>query len=310
MSIKDIFLKNWVQKSISLLIAVALFVFVRGMLTHELRIPVKLGIKNKPSYLMSIGRLDETITVTVKGIKSKLNGLDAGRITASVDMADAIPGLNEFPVILQYPGYSEDLQLSTTVRSLRIEMDYAMERMLPLIPVLKGSPADGFKVFATNIEPAMILVRGPSLVLSNLASLPTTQFSVSGLKTSISSPIQVDLGSLNLELRQNGQIMLRLQIVAEQQERVFEGIIPSYEGLSPKLRVLRPVDMPKIKLTLVGDTAIIGALKEGQLRLVLPVSNLPAGAHEVRLVPVVPLGVRVKKTDPESVALEIVEGVP
>lgn len=308
MSIRDLFLKNWLQKSISLVIAVALFVFVRSMLTHELRVPVQLRVKNRPSYLMSVGKLDETITVTVKGIKSKLDALDGTKITASVDMADAVPGLNEFPVILHYPGYSEDLQLATSVRSLRIQMDYAMERMLPLVPVLKGSPADGFSVQETNTEPAMLLVRGPAMILSNLASLPTMPFSVSGLSASISAPVQADMGNMNLEVRQSGQIVLRLRIVAEQKVRMFEAVVPEIEGLAPNLRLTQPATLPEVRLTLAGDAGRIDQLKAGEIRLVIPVTNLAAGIHEIRMVPRLPAGIRARKIDPESIAIEISEG--
>ncbi|HPH03153.1 MAG TPA: CdaR family protein [Spirochaetota bacterium] len=310
MSIRELFLRNWLQKTISMVLAVALFVFVRSMLTHELRVPVQLRIKNRPSYLMSVGKLEETITVTVRGIKSKIDSIDGTRITASVDMADAVPGLNEFPVILHYPGYSEDIQLTTSVRSLRIQMDYAMERMIPLVPVIKGNPSDGYIIYETNIVPAMLLVRGPAMILSNLASLPTMPFSVSGLKSAIASPVQVDLGNLNIEIRQSGQIVLRLGIVPERKARAFDSLVPVIEGLNPGLRMVQPEELPKVRVVLTGDSLKIDQLKDTEVRLVLSMTNLQKGIHEVRISPVLPDGIRVKSTDPGSVAVELAEGNP
>ncbi|HOG65397.1 MAG TPA: CdaR family protein [Spirochaetota bacterium] len=310
MSIRDLFLRNWLQKTISMTIAVALFVFVRSMLTHELRVPVQLRIKNPPSYLMSVGKMEESITVTVRGIKGKIDSIEGSRITASVDMADAVPGLNEFPVILHYPGYSEDIQLTTSVRSLRLQMDYAMERMIPLTPVIKGSPADGFAIHETNIQPAMLLVRGPAMILSNLASLPTMPFSVSGLKSAISSPVQVDLGNMNLEIRQSGQIVLRLGILPERKTRVFQALVPVVEGLGPGLKMVQPEELPKVRLILSGDAARIDQIKEPELRLVLSLTNLQSGIHEVKITPVLPEGIRVRSAEPGSVAVELAEGIP
>lgn len=307
MSIRESISRNWLQKFISLAIAVGCFIFVRGLLVQELHVTVRLRVANRPGYLMSVSKLDETLTVTVRGAKSQLDTVDGTKISATVDMRDAAPGINEFPLILHYPGFSDDLQLTTSVRSLKVQLDYAVERMLPIIPVLTGKPAKGYLILRTNIEPALLLVRGPAMILSNLNTLSTVPFSISGLTTPVSVPLTIDRGNLNLDLQRGDQVTLRLQIANGQREQEFEALVPKLEGLAPHLRLVQPASLPEVRVTLIGDVGTLEQLKAEEISLLLPVSNLAAGVHNVRIVPNLPAGVHLQKIEPESISIEISE---
>ena len=305
MTFHDIFLRNWLQKAISLVLALGLFFFVRNMRITERTIEVPLQVKNAPTYLVPVNRIPESVSIRISGVMRKVSKVDSGKISVSIDMTDAVPGLNEFPIAIHYPDFSDDIQLTTAMRALRIQFDYILERLVPVRPVLIGTPGKGHVLTSSNIEPAMVLLSGPAMVLSNLASLPILPFSIDGLVQSVATPVQLDLQGMNLSQKQSVQLMLRLRVADENRTRAIGDLPLTLIGPDPGRVVRAPALWPRVRVVVGGEADALAKLDPTTLKVLLRLTNLEAGLHELAPFVVLPDNLVVRKIEPQTIAVEL-----
>ena len=305
MNVRDIFLRNWLQKAISLVLALGLFFFVRNMRQTERTIEVPLSVKNAPTYLVPVNRIPETVSIHISDMMRKIGKIDATKVSISINMTNTVPNLNEFPIAIHYPDFSDDIQMTTAMRALRIQFDYILERLVPVRPVLTGTPARGRVIIASNVEPAAVLMSGPAMVLSNLASLPIQAFSVDGIVQSVASPVQLDLQGMNLAQKQAVQLVLRLRVADEKSTRAF-GDLPLVVGEPDRGRVVRsPAAWPRMRVVVSGEAGELARLDPQKLRVVLRLTNLESGLHELTPLVELPDDFTVRKIEPQTIAVEL-----
>jgi len=238
MNIKEFFVKNWLQKLISLLFAVGLFFYVGNMKTSERLINIPLKIKNQPGYLMPLKKLPTRVTVKISGLMRKIVLIEARQITASVDLGAAVRGVNTLFVNLSYSGISEGIALQSSVKTIKVTMDMVIQKMLPIRVRLKNRPAPGFEVKKYTAEPATIILEGPRLILNKMKYIETQTINISGIKTSMDRIVGLNFQRENIHIKYPTKILCSIKVGQEMIVRELKGIIvtikPSTAGLISK----------------------------------------------------------------------------
>ena len=130
-------------------------------------------------------------------------------MSGPASVVDTVVGARAAPVI-QASGLSvnQDLalvavdRLGDPVSPVKLEPDTARvtipvfanlgSRVIPVSPVVTGTPAAGFEVATVTVEPTVVTVKGDAERLAALESVDTAPVSVSGASKTVTSTVALD----------------------------------------------------------------------------------------------------------------------
>jgi len=136
-----------------------------------------------------------SVRVTVSGPESEIRTLLPYLVQVVVDLQDrdlgfVSIGLGPEDVILPHPDLSVT---SIDPNVLKLEMDRAMTRTLPLEPSFTGEPAAGARVLLDRVtlDPPKATVTGPARILEGLEKLDLSPISLDGHALDFSQTVTV-----------------------------------------------------------------------------------------------------------------------
>lgn len=168
--------ENGALKAVALILAVTLFILVRG--DKETERFIRLGVAYvKPEDKQLVGSLPATVEVRVKGPWTRIKRLDPAELeTVLVDLSKAPEG--EFSIDEDLIGLPPGLRVAS-MKPSKILVEYEREAEVPIRAVVDGTPADGFaKLDQHPVQPRAVTVRGPKAIISTLHELRTEPISV------------------------------------------------------------------------------------------------------------------------------------
>ena len=194
--------RNLWLKSLSICIAVLLWLVVAGERQVERVIRVPVEFQNLPAGLELVGNPPETVDVRVRGSSGVLTRMGPGEMPAMLDLRGARAGRRLFqltPGQVSAPYGVEVVQVSPS--SVTMEFEMSGVRVVPLTADLDGAPAAGFEVVGVSVEPASVEVAGPEGALRELKSATTEPVSVEGHSRTVREVVNVGVADSSVRLR-------------------------------------------------------------------------------------------------------------
>lgn len=169
--------RNSTPKLASLLFAILLWIYVMDVENPEMFKVIKnvdvavIGAESlEASGLILLDGSIPGIDVTVKGRRTDVNNVDKSDIRLMIDVSGLKQGEQTVDV-----GRAMSLDnISITAlskRSLKVTLDKLSEELKPVEIAFKGESRPGFMAEAAIPDPPMILVRGPSTLVSRVVRL-------------------------------------------------------------------------------------------------------------------------------------------
>jgi YbbR domain-containing protein len=210
--IKEYLLENWNLKTTALLLALILWLFVRGEPGSERVVTIPLEVQ-VPSQMEIVSERLATIEVTMRGTTLSTEWFNTPLPTCVIDLQRAQEG--EHVVILtpdnvRIPKGSriEILQVNPTRVVLVLERTVSKE--VPIIVPLRGKLPGGLEMYNKSQNPTSLIVTGPRSRIEALAEVTTDAISLSeqnqsarfllnlklknsAIRTSWINPVQVDI---------------------------------------------------------------------------------------------------------------------
>jgi YbbR domain-containing protein len=179
-----------------------------------------LTLVNIPRELVITSSVPETVSVQLRGPLSR--ALDArSPVEVLLDLSSARPGMQTFPI------EDRDIQVPPEVEVVSVEpaeITFELERLetavLPIRPLLDGSPAPGFVVGQVRVAPAQVTVQGPGSLLAALDSVETTPVLVEGATTEVDLAVQARLPHPLLRTVTAVPLLVVVEIVPEPQPQL------------------------------------------------------------------------------------------
>lgn len=165
----EVWKRNLGYKIVSLLLAILFWLWVTNTyptstqtLDGDQPLTVGLQIKNLPANSIVMTKLP-SVKVRLKGTNPSVNVND---LYTYVDLSGATPGEHQFEVKMDpIPGI-EIVEMNP--KTVNLSIDTVQEKMLPVQPIISGTPAEGMQVGESIIKPSVVNVRGPGSVLAGL----------------------------------------------------------------------------------------------------------------------------------------------
>lgn len=183
----------------SIILAVGLWFFVMSRVQAGVSLEVPLQYKGLQKGLRVNGRLNKSVTVTVKGHERFLSGLNPEDVRVVLDLSNVKKGGYQHRI------REAEVQLPPTLKlisidppSVHVDVEETARKTVPVQPAVIGLAPRGYYVGGVDVIPPDIEVEGLKSDIRKLSHLSTEHIDVSTAKESFSEEVKVDFNGMDL----------------------------------------------------------------------------------------------------------------
>ncbi|MHB8880127.1 MAG: CdaR family protein [Thermodesulfovibrionales bacterium] len=191
--------ENLGLKISALLISILLWFFVTSRGQSEISLEIPLEFRNIPAGLGIVSSSIKTTTVNIRGQERMMKNIKSSGIRAAVDLSRAKKGDDTFFI------NKDDIKLPHTMSvmtvapsSVKVRIDETISKVVPVKPVLTGSPEKGYEARVVSVNPPGITVQGLKAEVRKLTELRTEPLDITELKETISQKVELDTQGANV----------------------------------------------------------------------------------------------------------------
>jgi len=261
-------------KVASLVLAVFLWALVRSEEKPVQAFTVPLEIDGVARDLALAGDVPDNVSVRVRAPDTTLKNLSPGRFHARLRLDTERAGevtLLLGPDNIRAPLGVEVLHVEPAQVSLRL--DRRVTREIPIVPRIKGRPAQGYESDGYTLTPDKVQVEGPEGAVGKVREAVTQEVDISGRRESFETMVGVapDRGGARLAGASNA--LLRVNIREQRVTRRFDGIALT-PNLSPGVDYRVRFAPTTISVVLEGTRGSLDALRPGNLKALLDLEGM------------------------------------
>lgn len=267
--------------------------------------PVRAEVGLRPPAGYESGEISvEPVTVEISGPEDLVGRV--AEVVARVDLATATAGVRASVDLVATNGSGTTIEgVNIEPRSVEVRVDIRQtlfERAFAVQPSVTGVPAAGYAIDTIEVEPQVVLLRGPLAALDGLEGAPTLPIDVTGAVADIIQEVTLDLPEGVAAVTAGQPITLRIHIAAATGRAIF-GVPPAFEGVGDGLtaRAVTPI----VEVEVEGPLPQLRGLGPAGLTAIASLAGLTVGRHDVEVSARVPAGLTVVAVRPQRVTVEI-----
>jgi len=193
-------------------------------------VKARLTLVNIPDDLVLTSSVEDTVSLRLRGpLTRTLDSSNPPEVL--LDLSDARPGLNSYPINESDIRLESDDPLPPEVdvvsvepKAINLELERQETRLVPVRPVIEGVPAPGFVLGEVRAVPTHHTVQGPESRLQALEFVSTRPISVEGAAGPIEAITQPFLPDPLLRALGLGEIQIIIDITPEQPPEEEEAV--------------------------------------------------------------------------------------
>jgi YbbR domain-containing protein len=286
-----------------LIIGVGLFFFLEKVEDVVLPIPVRL--ENVPSDLVAVADVG-ILDVRVRGPVKLLDEIKGQDIHYTIDLSKGAPGL--LPITVSKDAIHVPRKLSVVSvqpESLTINFEKRLDKKIPIVADLCGTPSEGYVVSRVVVTPSVVELSGPYAVIDRLTAIRTTPIDVNGLTATIKKKVALAIKpELHVEAISKGIIDVEVFVEEKKVEKSFD--LPVEGKNTPYHYVITPSN---INISIKGPINTIEELVASQekLQVYVDLNGLKPGMYVRKAAISLPLDVVLVDAKPEVFTVKITE---
>jgi YbbR domain-containing protein len=239
---KDYVLENTGLKVLALFITAVLWLSVASRPVTE------VPMTNVPIELLNIPR-EEPLTVSnydtlsarvyLRGPRDVLDTIRSSELRAFADLSGVKPGVRVIDLEVDTSRLPASVDVvGVEPRSIRVTVERVVEKEVPVIPRIEGSPPPGYEIYSQNIVPSSVHIVGAESEVQKINQVSTETVNLSDRTSTFSDSVAIDPGSPNINIREDSPRAAQLTIVIGEvrKERVIENVPVLLTGAPPTAR--------------------------------------------------------------------------
>lgn len=269
-------------------------------------VPVRLDIGgNVPfGYAYLVPRVTPT-NVTVAGPSSAIQTVEAAVLEVRLDGVTVSLNGTYVPRPVDARG-AEVRGVRIMPSTVNVEVPVSQQvgyKEVGIRPVIQGRVAAGYYLEPVELNPITVTVVGSPTTLAGVNFVDTESIEVSNLSSSAVRRVPV-VPPEGLTLLQPQPVSVTLRVAPLTIAQTIR-VLPTVQNLGPNLQLAG--DLPQVDVTLTGPAPTFQNLSPRDFRVILSLSNLRAGRHEVEPTVTVPPGFTLQGVDPSRIAVTLRE---
>ena len=202
MNLRKLILENWSIKLLSLCLSLSLWFYVTSKGKTEITLTVPLELRNIPQNVAVVGDVTGSLEVRVQGQERALRDVASGKkVVGVLDLSQAKVGENIVrlsPDDILRPSGVAVAYLSPS--EVRVKLEPLVRRSIRIEPVLRGTPAAGFRVKKISTSPSRITVEGPASMMNSLNDLQTLPIDIQGARADVTVEPRIDYKGMQVKI--------------------------------------------------------------------------------------------------------------
>ncbi len=299
---KDFLFRNLSLKILSFFFAVSLWLFVNLKATAETTLHIPVVWENVPSFLAITNEVNDSIRVRVTGPRRILSNLEPTRFPVTLDLSDAKVGLSNYQInekmIHLPPGLTATVLPPDTIQ---FKFELTVTKEVGVQPRFRGSPAPGYVVTGTEVDPQRVEVGGPQSEMVGIAQVDTEAIDLTGRKADFQARARLVLNQPHLWVKTGeDRVVVHVAVAEKTVQRLLKQVPLKVENEKAAVRL----DPDRVDVLLEGPAAKIGELQPGEVTASVAVPDKVALPASLPVTVVVPVdGIRAT-SDPEKVTVK------
>jgi len=200
-------------KFLSIALAALIWLLVSGEQIVERALRIPLEFTNLPAQLELVGDTPTVVDVRVRGSSGALSRVATGELVAVLDLRTARPGQRLFHLTgadVRAPFGIEVVQIGPS--NVSIAFEPSATKVVPVVPVVEGEPADGYVVGTITADPATVVVVGAASAVARLTATMTEPLSVAGATEPVKESVNIGVAdpSVRLQIPESAQVTVHV----------------------------------------------------------------------------------------------------
>jgi YbbR domain-containing protein len=192
--------QNLGWKLLSLLIAVALWVFAAREPEVATSLSVPIEFQNLPDDLDIGGNLPDRVRLEVRGPSGRLSRDNLADIAVVLDLSDSRAGLRTYTIRSSNVSLPFGVTFYRAVPSqITLRLDQLMTRDVPVEPVFFNI-ADGYHIASTTVQPPSVRIRGPEGRVDDISKVMTDPVDLTGVVSQKQFRTRINIGDPQVRL--------------------------------------------------------------------------------------------------------------
>jgi YbbR domain-containing protein len=274
----------------------------------ERTLPVTVELGTVPDGVTAGSPQAEPSVATLRGASSRVESVS--QVVARVSIDAAALNVDRDVELVAVDGNGNPVPgVDIDPARARVRVAVARElgnRTLPVVPVLTGAPAAGYRIVAITVEPLIVTISGESATIAALEGAFTEAISVEGRTTDLEAVVNLDLPD-GVVVNGTEQVTVTLTIDQDVGTRTF---VMGFTLEGTKCACSYTYEKLGVAVTLGGPIAALQAVDEFTLAAQVDVTGLGPGIHIVPLTMTAPDGLQVVSVDPTDISIAIEATTP
>lgn len=298
--------RNWAAKLFCFAIAVVIVLFNKMGKIEDRTMNIPFKLYTNSEYLI-VQDLPRTIKVSLRGNKDDIYSILSTDLTAFADFTNvAENGSYSRPIKIERSGsalYITPLEIHTTPNQINLAFERKTIKRIPLEPVVRGTPAEGYEISGTFLSPNFVTVEGPESVLDTISSFKTTAVDLDGHSDNFSVQVGVENNNKFVQVL-NTDVRLSLSIAKIMVVRTVQNVTILLADCADNLTAVPNVQAGSIKLEVNSRRA--DTVQASSMKLVAELGSIKEpGTYILPLKPAIPKGMNMVGFSPETVEVTV-----
>lgn len=188
-------------KVLSVFLAASLWFYVNYRGQSDAVIDAPIELKNVPTGMEILKQGAKKASLTIRAHERIIQGVRPSDFHIMVDLSGAKMGentlnLDERNVVS--PRAVKVLRIDPV--SVKVTVDEAEAKTVPVRVALLGTPAKGHRVVSTEVTPSTVAVEGPKSEVARVSLLRTEPIEIYGLDSGITQEVRLNLRGRNIRV--------------------------------------------------------------------------------------------------------------
>lgn len=293
---------QWGLKLVALLLACFLWYSINALERDAERlVDVSVSIRRVPPELVVTTPPTKPVTVTIRGPRTILDGVDEAKTRLVVDLSAIGPGEHRIDlskgVLSPEPPRRVKVVRIQPAR-LGVTVEPLAKRRLPVRPAVVGAPAFGYRLGEVTVTPEFAEVSGPASRLHGLSEIRTEVLDVHGAAARVQRSMLLDfVGDYVTVVPDRVRVTVGIEEVRLTRE---------YPGVPVGLRGARGVvDPPTVKLVVEGPQRLLDTWEPPEGSVVVDAARLSPGDHQLAPEVELPPALEAVALDPKTIRVRV-----
>ena len=220
-------------KVLSIALAFAIWLTVGDQRAGERTMRVPLEYHNLPTRLELMASPPDTVEVRLRGPSGSIGRLMPGEVVAVLDLTAARSGTRLFHLLadeVRVPYGVSVAQVNPAAIPLTFEP--SSTRLVPVVPVVDGEPAPGYRIGRIQSTPEQVVVIGPTSHVAGVANATTEPVSVANATSAVLDRVTVGVSDDLVRLEQPQTAAVTVEIVPVAEDKRLPGVGVAARGLA------------------------------------------------------------------------------